>query len=470
MKNLYLVLFLILFLPSLTSLFGQEHYAIEKLPFNTREYSEYAPVFYRNGIAFCSNRKNEVFVVHSGKNDHLPLTNIFTAARVKNQKWNSVIPFSDNLSGSFNIGPFTFSRDNKFYFTRNIPSKNSSTPDRNGIITATHSGSKILNVSLFKYNQSGYNLGHPCLSEDGKKLFFVSDMPGGYGGLDIYYCTLEKGQWSKPKNLGKRINTAGNELFPFYHSSGRLYFSSNGRKGMGGYDIYYSQQDSGEWKEPVPLEAPINSAFNDYSFIIDRNFETGYFASDRDKSDDIYSFIVTFPQFDTCDSIKKCNYCYVFYEAGSINIDTTTLRYVWDLGDGTKVKGLEAEHCFKGVGDYQVQLNVVDTLTGKIFLNEASYSFKVEDPEQAYIISSDSCLVNNPVTFTGTDKYLKDFNAIQYFWDYGDGDAAKGPVVQHVYKGPGDYKLKLGIIGQAPSTGETKKTCVFKKIVVLKNK
>lgn len=147
----------------------------------------------------------------------------------------------------------------------------------------------------FSYNMDEYTLVHPAFSENGQRIYFASDMPGGFGGMDLYYVTYEDGDWSSPKNLGAMINTKGDETFPFIHyATGKLYFSSNGHGGMGGFDILWTSLSKQKtWKTPERFGAPINSRWNDYNIFINTDDNFGFISSDRKGGEggvDIYSF------------------------------------------------------------------------------------------------------------------------------------------------------------------------------------
>ena len=136
----------------------------------------------------------------------------------------------------------------------------------------------------------------PTVSYDGRTLIFASTRGGGRGGSDLYMCIKrEDGSWGPPVNLGPTINTAEHELTPFLHSDSQtLYFSSKGHKGVGGYDIFYSKKDeNGNWVRPMNLGYPINSEYDDLSFFVSLDGQTGYYSSDKLKGPgglDIYSF------------------------------------------------------------------------------------------------------------------------------------------------------------------------------------
>lgn len=147
----------------------------------------------------------------------------------------------------------------------------------------------------FQYNNAeNYSVGHPAISQDGNTLYFSSDMPGGFGGSDIYYCErTEDGKWTKPVNAGEMINTEGKEGFPYIDSNGNLFFSSDGHPGMGGLDIFKSTGSKDSWTKPQNLKYPINSPKDDFSLYMKDNDIEGYFSSNRDGGkgeDDIYYF------------------------------------------------------------------------------------------------------------------------------------------------------------------------------------
>ena len=130
---------------------------------------------------------------------------------------------------------------------------------------------------------SNTTIGHPTISPDEKVVIFSADMNGGYGGKDLWMVTkVARGQWSKPANLGPAVNTDGDEMFPFLHNDGTLYFSSDGHIGMGGLDIYKSElNENGIYVSTDNLKYPINSSSDDFGMIVERKSERGYFSSNR---------------------------------------------------------------------------------------------------------------------------------------------------------------------------------------------
>ena len=189
-------------------------------------------------------------------------------------------------------------------------------------------------------------------------------MPGGIGGMDLYYCDRHNNDWDQPVNLGPVINTSKNESFPFACKYGKLFFASDGHEGFGGKDLFYTQEINGEWIVPVHLDSAINSTADDFGLVIDSTFENGYFSTNRLKTDDIFSFSSAPVEFTNCDTIKENNYCFTFYDEQHQLIDTIPVIYQWDFGDGIIRIGKEVKHCFPGPGEYSVKLNIIDELTG----------------------------------------------------------------------------------------------------------
>lgn len=150
--------------------------------------------------------------------------------------------------------------------------------------------------SIFNKDLTNYKMLHPCLSKNGTRLYFVSDMSGGYGSYDIYFTDKNaNGEWSKPVNLGSIVNSKGRELYPSYADDTVLYFSSDGHIGMGGLDIYKATMVDGKVNAIENMKYPINSSRNDHSLVPTPYHTTGYFCSNRPGglgSDDIYYFRV----------------------------------------------------------------------------------------------------------------------------------------------------------------------------------
>ena len=154
--------------------------------------------------------------------------------------------FSKSLKTKFNDGPVTFSsKGDTIYYSRNIIvdgklSELSSVRNKLGIFYAVFDGEEWTKIRELRINNEWYNVTTPWSLRDGKRLYFASDKPGGYGGSDLYYCQWNNDYWDEPVNLGPVINTKGNESYPFMNSAGEFFFSSDGHPGIGGKDIFFS--------------------------------------------------------------------------------------------------------------------------------------------------------------------------------------------------------------------------------------
>ncbi|MCB0529389.1 MAG: OmpA family protein [Saprospiraceae bacterium] len=264
-----------------------------------QEGSDYAPAYYKEGIMFVSSREK------NGPRD--PKTNqtyseLYYAFFDYNgdPSFPQKFEFNEMKKSSYHEGPVCFSRDNKVAFiTRNN--------NKDGVVKANKSGKSTLKIYETRYgrpdwtrpaelpfNSDDYSCMHPSLSADGSKLFFASDMPGGYGGYDIYYVERSSSGWGAPVNLGPVINTDKQEIFPYISQSGSLFFTSNGRPlTLGGLDIYYVNNPLNNPEEVVNLGDQINSDADDMAFIIDDAGKNGFFTSNRARGsgkDDIYRF------------------------------------------------------------------------------------------------------------------------------------------------------------------------------------
>jgi peptidoglycan-associated lipoprotein len=182
----------------------------------------------------------------------------------------------------------------KIYFTicNGIEGKENSCK----IYEATLSGNAFKDAMVLSFcDDSLTNYGQPTVTKDGQTMYFSADLPGGFGGKDIYSTTFDKRTktWRQPKNVGSAINTDKDEMFPFIHADGTLYFSSNGRVGMGGLDIYAAKSNTEGWDNAVNMKSPINTGADDFSFSLADDKQSGYLSSNREGGrgkDDIYSF------------------------------------------------------------------------------------------------------------------------------------------------------------------------------------
>jgi outer membrane protein OmpA-like peptidoglycan-associated protein/tetratricopeptide (TPR) repeat protein len=284
----------------------KDFYEIKKLPFNTA-FDDFGPAFFKGGIVFASERDNTGPTARIHEWTGYPFLDLYytkvdtvDAEALEFKYEGKPKKYEKKLNTKYHDGPICFSRDGKeIFFTRNnLDERNRVGKDDEGTIRlkvfrADLNGDKWENLEGLPFNSDEYSVAHPTLDPDGKTLYFASDMPGGFGGMDLYYTVKEDGSWSPPRNLGPRINTEGHEVFPYVHSSGRLYFSSDGHVGLGMLDIYYIDNQNGVWGPPMNIGFPINTSSDDFGLILNEEETFGYFSSNREGGvgrDDIYSF------------------------------------------------------------------------------------------------------------------------------------------------------------------------------------
>lgn len=262
--------------------------------------SDFSPTFLSNNkLVFASARDSSVFTTRKYRWNNQPYLDLYigeidtVSADVTNVK-----KFSGKVNSKYHEAGAAFSPDGKtMFFTRNNFGKKLKR-DSKGVNHLTLYMSKYVGGEWSKpkplpFNSDEYSTGHPTMSPDGTKLYFASDMPGGYGETDIYVVEVNSdGTFSEPQNLGKTINSKQKEMFPFATQKS-IYFSSNRKLGFGGLDVYQSNYQKDIFEVAVNLGPPINSNSDDFSYIVDEKTKTGYFASNRkggQGDDDIYSF------------------------------------------------------------------------------------------------------------------------------------------------------------------------------------
>ncbi|MDN3673741.1 OmpA family protein [Flavobacterium branchiarum] len=275
-------------------------YTVQNIAINTNK-SDFGTAFYKDKVVFTSARDTTNFDKKLYNWNKQPFLSLFVAERsaVDGNLFNETI-FIPNVMTKYHEATVTFSPDWKtMYYTTNILKNNKLVVDESRInnfqiIKGTVEDNKLVKSEKVFFDSDKYSVGHPNLSDDGRLLFFASDMPGGYGETDLYVVRIAvDGTMSSPQNLGPTINTIGNDVFPFYRN-GILYFSSDGHYGLGDLDIYESKLLDGlNFSVPRNLGAPINSNKDDFSFIIDSKDNYGYISSNRAQGkgdDDIYYF------------------------------------------------------------------------------------------------------------------------------------------------------------------------------------
>ncbi len=268
-------------------------------------YSEFAPSFYKEGLIFSSDRDTGNFARNRHTwtgTDFLDLYKV----NADSASADMVIKFGKGVNTRLHESTSITTGDGStLYFTRNNFKNKKYIKDENGVIRLKIFKASLVdgvwtNVEELPFNSDAFSVAHPALSPDEKTMYFVSDMPGSLGESDIFKVAIkEDGSFGTPENLGRPINTEARETFPFVSSSEVLYFSSDGHPGLGGLDVFAVQLENGNSDDAITnVGEPINSRYDDFTFIINEDTKRGYFASNRSEGlggDDIYEFLEVKP-------------------------------------------------------------------------------------------------------------------------------------------------------------------------------
>jgi len=208
--------------------------------------------------------------------------------------------FSKTLQNNYHEGPIALYADSRklVYAANGAPNVKDKNMRTLQLFFAEFQEDEWKPIGAFPFNSTAYSITDPAISEDGLSLYFSSDMPGGYGGKDLYKSIFKNNAWTKPYNLGEQINTSGNEAFPFLSES-TLYFTSTGHPGLGGMDIFKATVLQDGFGEVVNMGYPINTNFDDFALTLNRGGVEGYISSNRNHSnDDLFALTIdiqTFP-------------------------------------------------------------------------------------------------------------------------------------------------------------------------------
>ena len=440
-------------------------YKITSLPCNTKA-AEFSPTFYKDGVLFCSDRDDDLGVIYRSEKNDKPLVDVYFTKSVTGKGWKKAKSFDPTICSYLSEGQLTFNQDfTKVYFTRNF-----SEPDKSRlyIYESSLENGKWSEPKILPFINEKYSYAHPALSPTGNYMVFVSNMPGGFGGTDLYITYYKDGTWTKPANIGRPVNSERNEVMPFIHKSGLLYYASDANTGLGGFDIYSVFYNQFEWKNVKNIGHPFNTSGNDYGLIMSEDMQSGFFASNRlngKDDDDIYYFSATEALFKDCDTLKKNALCKTLFEEGTIPTENSPLVYEWDFGDGSKKRGTEVHHCFPKAGIYTVQLNVVDLISDQVLMNEATYELEIEPIKGAYIQSYDTLIVGKQALFDASKSYKPHFKATEYMWDFGTGEVSVGEKYTHQFNISGISKVYLNV-KFVDSVANIKTSCVTKDVIV----
>ncbi|MEJ2003363.1 MAG: hypothetical protein P8X57_00005, partial [Cyclobacteriaceae bacterium] len=257
-------------------------YQVEESEMNT-EFAEFSPSYYKDGVLFASSRsKGNV----SGRKYHWNQENYLDLYYSGDGNISPV-----GINTKFHDGPVAFYDEGKrVIFTRNEDVSKRKDQRQLALFEAdVTSGGKWENIKPLSLNDAAYSVSHPALSSDGNTLYFVSNMPGGFGGTDIYRSSRNADGWSEPVNLGEDINTEGNEMFPNLYGE-ELFFASDGHPGLGGLDNFIAEQLSEGSYYVRNAGYPLNTTWDDFG-LVTRDGMSGYLSSNRNGNDDIFTFV-----------------------------------------------------------------------------------------------------------------------------------------------------------------------------------
>jgi len=255
--------------------------------------SDFGAIMYNNTLYFTSARNG------SRKNygwNNEPFLDVYTATMGDSGTFSEATNLI-SVNSKFHDGPVTLSSDgNTMYFSSDSFREGIFEKDKvnklklgkNNLYVATKSGDSWTNIKPLPFNSKEYSLSNPSLSRDGKTLYFSSNMPGSIGGVDIWKVSINGDAFGTPENLGKKVNTEGNESFPYIADDNTtLYFASNGKPGLGGFDIF--KIDLSKGTEAINLAKPVNTEKDDFGFTFNKAKNLGFFSSNRTGNDDIFS-------------------------------------------------------------------------------------------------------------------------------------------------------------------------------------
>ena len=344
-------------------------------------------------------------------------------------RWSEPEPMGNTICTEDNEGGACFDSEGRtIYFTRCVNTGNSNLAC--DIFYATKRGSSFGATEALglidRMEDDSTQLGHPTLSPDDNILIFASDLAGGYGGKDLWYVEAEDGSFegATPQNLGADINTAGDDMFPHFRDNGDLYWSTNGRDGLGGLDIWKAEGREGNlaFGKPQALPAPLNSVSDDFAISFKRGEEAGMLTSNRaggKGSDDLYSF-----------ELPALEFCYAayIYDENEVNLDGATVTvelstgetiekmsdadgYVdfceGEIGENVTFKVTVSMEGFLGQWSNQTTVNRESPEWGEeFFLEEIVTNKEYSFPEVLYPLASAELLVDDMVNSKDSLDFL----------------------------------------------------------------
>jgi peptidoglycan-associated lipoprotein len=345
-------------------------YVVEEMRFLNSKMSDYSPFYSRDDyqqLFFTSSREETTGQAEHGGTGQ-GFSDIFVSTMDRKGKWSTPLPLEEPVNTVAEEGTPVLSSDyNTLYFTRCNVSKRKALGCE--IFSAKRNNEKWEKVQSLALAPDSITIAHPAISQDELTLYFVSDMKGstknyeGKNSKDIWRVTRTSASddWGEPENLGPDINTPGDEVFPFVHADGTLYFSSDGHIGMGGLDIFKATNNAGGW-EIENMQYPINSEADDFGIVFEAEKESGFLSSSRKGKgdDDIYSFILPPLKFSITGVVKD--------EKTDEPISNATIKSI--SSDGITLESISGKDgafkfMLKGGVDYVFIASKEDYLKGK---------------------------------------------------------------------------------------------------------
>ena len=282
MKKIAIIILLFCFYTSKAQV-EAPRYFIKNIEANSALSNFGAAYYGEDKLIFATPAKRNYIISNVWKGNNQPYLDLYVGTITEEGGLKDVQKFSDVVNTKFHEADVAFSKDLKtVYFTRSNYFEGKYGKDSLGVNRlkmfkavqdASGNWSTILNMP---FNNDNYSVGHPTLSEDQKTLYFISDMPGTLGKTDIFKVAVnDDGSYGIPVNLGPDINTPEKEMFPFIAGNDELYFSSEGRGGLGMLDVFMSKLTKNGVESTIHLEEPINSDKDDLGFIINKNIVAG---------------------------------------------------------------------------------------------------------------------------------------------------------------------------------------------------
>ncbi|MFT5336868.1 MAG: peptidoglycan-associated lipoprotein [Luteibaculaceae bacterium] len=413
------------------------HIVENELPINSSA-QDYAPTF--------ADKKNKQLVFTSGRSgssgDEVDkrtgenFTDLWTTTQDKKGKWSEPIPLEGFVNTEHNEGSANFTtKRTRMYFTRCEYEKKEYKGCEIYVSDVLNGKFKtpVLVTEINGDNQGANTYGHPAISKKEDVIVFASDRPGGIGGKDLWMITYDKRAktWSSPTNMGSKINTSGDEVYPFINVDGKLYFSSDGHIGIGGLDIFEAEYiGNNRWGNVTNMRYPMNSSEDDYGIVFNKTKGDGYLSSSRSGGrgkDDIYRFVLPPMEFvlqgtvmdkdsknvldsvsirvvgsngESISTVSDGNGNFRFEKSGSKRLIQENTSYSVQV---TKGGYLVAKDQFSTVGVEESTIFDLSFILQSIQKNEA-----IEMPEVQYALGSFKLLENSKDSLNFLYNILKD--------------------------------------------------------------